>query len=482
MKRPAALPTVALVLALALSTAVPAPPALAQSPGPPGSAAEFPHDSFGAPARVVSTRHLSELGATIVTFSTGARLIIKQTRFTPGQVSVVALFGAGRSGVPENLVHALWATTLFPIGGTRHLSYAELDAWQQSSGHPVNVTLVPGVSAFRLQGEVPSGDLERELALLTAFVREPGFRDDMAARIASVGSMLGKQVEGDPSAQFVRAVQRRLVGQRYRELPEQAELEATTGSEMPALLGPAFAMAPDIAIVGDIHSDMAIRAVATTLAAGDPRPGQGRSIPAVAPPVARARQSDLFDVGTNADRRVGFYWRLPDIRIAPRIERAARVAAALIEARLATSALSATSAAPPAVARAIVPPDLKGGGHLGVAIRDGAVPVEKARALLVGIMDDLAAGRFSADELDHARQSVATEMGAEGMSNEWWAHRLSLALRDPAVGQAVRVETGAMDVDRAEVVACIRRYLASRAPLVVVTYAREADETKGGSR
>lgn len=482
MKRPAALPAAALVLALALSTAVPAPPALAQSPGAAGSAAEFPHDSFGAPARVVATRYDRGIGATMVRFSTGTRLIVKQTYFTPGQVSVFASFGAGRSGVPADLVHAVWATTLFPIGGTRHLSYDELDAWQQSSGHPVNVTLVPGVSAFRLQGEIPSNDLATELTLLTAYAREPGFRDDMLTKIASVGAMLGKQVESDPAMRFTRAVQRKLVGRRFQELPEQADLAATTGMEMQTLLGPAFAMAADIAIVGDIDVDVAIRAVATTLAAGDPRPVLRRGLAAAPMPTNRPMQRPVLDTGATADRRLGFYWRLPDIRTAPRIERAARVAAAMIEARLAKSTMSASAAALPPVVRAVVPSDLKGGGYVAVVIRDGAVPRDGTRALLASIMNDLADGRFTAEDLDHARQSVAAEIGAEEVSNELWAQRLSLALRDPAIAQAAQIEAGTVDVDRAEVVACIRRYLAGRAPIVVVADMGEAGESDGGSR
>ena len=484
MKRPAAVPTAAFMLALALTSVVAAPSALAQPSGSTISATEFPHDSFGVPARVVATRRVSGIGATIVTFSTGARLIVKQTHFTPGQVSVIASFGAGRAGVSADLVHALWATTLFPIGGTRHLSYNELDAWQQSSGHPVNVTLVPGVGAFRLQGEIPSNDLATELTLLTAYAREPGFRDDMGVKIASVGAMLGKQVEGDPAMRFTRAVQRRLVGRRYQELPEQADLAATTSMETQRLLRPAFAMAADIAIVGDIDVDVATRAVATTLAAGDLRPVLRRGIAAAPKPTNRQQQKALLDADTTADRRLGFYWRLPDIRTAPRIERAARVAAAMIESRLAVSTPSTPStpsAALPAVARAVVPPDLKGRGYLGVVIRDGAVPLDGTRALLAGTMNDLAAGRFTAEALDHARQSVEAEMGAEEVSNEWWAQRLSLALRDPAMGKAVRIEVGVVDVDRAEVVACIRRYLAGRAPLVVAD-AREAGESEGGSR
>ncbi len=131
-------------------------PAVAQTQTSASVPDEFPHVSFGDPARVATTTVDAAIGATIVTFTTGARLIVKSTRSTPGQVAVIASFGAGRSGVPDHLVHALWATTLMPLGGTTKLSYADLDQWQKTSGHPVNVTFVAGVSAFQLQGDAPS--------------------------------------------------------------------------------------------------------------------------------------------------------------------------------------------------------------------------------------------------------------------------------------------------------------------------------------
>ena len=469
MKSPPAVLAVPLALAFGMAPPLTTPPASAQSSAQSAPVASFPHDGFGAPARVVASRHDPELGATIVTFTTGARLIVKPTRFSPGQVSVVASFGAGRSGVPENLVHAVWATTLFPVGGTQHMSYPDLDAWQQGSGHPVNVTLVPAASAFRLQGEVPSGELEAELALLTAYAREPGFRSDMTAKIASVGQMMGMQIEGDVAALFTRTVQRTLFGPRYQELPEQKDIEATTGAEIPALLERSLAMAPDVTIVGDIEVDAAIHAVAAPFAAGEARPVERRSIPSIAMPMLGMRPMDSVNASTGSLVRLGLYWPLPNPRTGRRDDRPARVAAAMIEARLAQSIVPASTAASPPVARAVAPADIKGGGYLGLVFSGAGMAVPQIREFSTGVVKHLASGKFTAAELAHALQMVTAEHRAEGESNDWWAQRLGVVLRDGGTAQALGADAGDQRVDTRAVAAVFRRLDRGIAPIMVVS-------------
>ncbi|KUR70001.1 hypothetical protein AQZ52_14025 [Novosphingobium fuchskuhlense] len=349
------------------------------------------------------------------------------------------------------------------------MSYSDLDAWQQRSGHPVNVTLVPAASAFRLQGEVPSGELEAELALLTAYAREPGFRSDMATKIASVGQMMGMQIEGDTAALFTRAVQRTLYGSRYQELPEQREIEATTGAEMPALLERSLAMAPDIAIVGDIEVDAAIRAVAATLAAGGARPVESRSIPSIAMPMSGMRSMDFVNASAASPVRLGLYWTLPNYRSGRRDDRPARVAAAMIEARLAQSIFPASTVASPPVARAVAPADIKGGGYLGIVFSGPGMAVPQIRDFSTSILKRFAFGRFTAAELAHARQIVTAEHRAEVESNDWWAQRLGVVLRDEGTAQALGAEAGDQRVDRRAVAAVFRRLCRGIAPIIVVS-------------
>lgn len=468
MRRPNALPSAALAALAALALAAPPTKAQNEPETRVAPAGDFPHDDFGRAARVVTTTRDPVLGATIVTFSSGARLIVKPTRFSPGRVTVIAAFGGGRSGVPQELVHALWATTLFPLGGTRHLSYEDLEAWQKRSGHPVNVTMVATASAFQLKGEVPSSELGSELALLTAYAREPGFRPEMAARIVSIGPKLAAQIESDPSAMLTRAVQHRLVGARYQELPERADLAATTGEELSAILGQAFAMAPDIVIVGDIDVDAAVRAVAVTLAAGDTRPSPVDGVPAAAIPMPRPARSDLSQADISGLVKVGLYWRLPDDRSDRRAVQAARVAAAMLEARLPQLALAGRIATVAPMARAVAPFDLTGASYLGVVSDVGEGDVSGVRGRLKRAMKDLAAGRFTARELAQANHVVAVELGAEGESNDWWARRLGVVLREPEARVALRAGMVQHAVDRSEIRGFFRKMVRDVAPIEIV--------------
>ena len=428
---------------------------------------EFPHVSFGDPARVASTTVNAALGATIVTFNTGARLIVKYTRSSPGQVSIIASFGAGRSGVPDHLVHALWATTLMPLGGTTKLSYADLDQWQKSSGHPVNVTLVAGVSAFQLQVDAPSSELRTELALLTAYARDPGFGPETSEKIAMIGPLMATQIEGDPAAEFARAVQHAMVGPRYQELPERADIEATTGKELPDLLKASLAMAADVAVVGDISVEEAIQATAEILAAGDPRP-TARWLRASVMRPPPGREPIIFEHRrAEEDGWFGQYWRLPDEVRKPRLSMVAEVAAAVVEDRLQREVTLNSSPETPPVVGASVPIELAGGAAFGIAIKIPPSDATATRDRIAHIFSELARGPIESEPFKRARLAVAASRAAEQSSNGWWARQLTLVLRSPSMAQFISQESDGTSITPAAVSHFLEAYLLSQRPLIV---------------
>ncbi|KUR78042.1 hypothetical protein AQZ49_08390 [Novosphingobium sp. FSW06-99] len=445
-------------------------PAVAQTQISASVPDEFPHVSFGAPARVATTRVDTALGATIVTFTTGARLIVKSTRSAPGQVVVIASFGAGRSGVPDHLVHALWATTLMPLGGTTKLSYADLDQWQKTSGHPVNVTFVAGVSAFQLQGDAPSSDLRTELALLTAYARDPGFGPEMSEKIAMVGPMIATQIEGDPAAEFARAVQHVMVGLRYQELPGRADIAATTGKELPELLRASLAMAPDVAVVGDISVEDAIWATADTLAAGDLRP-TGRWVRAsVMPPPPRREPIIVEHRRAEGDGWFGEYWRLPDEVRKPRLSAVAEVAAAVVQDRLQREAKLNSSPATQPVVSASVPIELAGGAAFGIAIKIPPSAVTATRNRITCIVGELARGSIESELFKRARLAVIASRVAEQSSNAWAARQLTLVLRAPGMTQVIPQESDVTSITPAAVSRFLKTYLLGQRPRVITAF------------
>ena len=375
----------------------------------------WPYTDFGRPGVVVSTRTDARLGTTTVTFATGARLIVKPTQLSPGQVTVIASFGNGRSGVPERLVHALWATTLFPVGGTRKLSFAEIDQWQRTSGHAVNVTLVPTTTAFQLKSEVPSSEIITEMQLLTAYARDPGFRQEAVNKIASVGPLIASQIDGDPASAFMRGVQHTLVGSRYQELPERSDIEATTGKELPQILGSALATRPDVVIVGDISVEEAIPATAATFAAGEHRPSARRVLVSAEPPAPGAQPAVFEHKGLPDDAWLGEYWPLPDLLADP-TDRIAQISAALLEARMRKALLSSWHIASPPIVRSVTSLELRGEGELGIALELHPADITAARARIQMLMRDLVEARISADEVARARLAVAATSESEESS------------------------------------------------------------------
>lgn len=466
------------LFALALAAA----PAVAQTPAGASVPDEFPHVSFGDPARVATTIVDAALGATIVTFTTGARLIVKSTRSSPGQVAVIASFGAGRSGVPDHLVHALWATTLMPLGGTTKLSYADLDQWQKISGHPVNVTFVAGVSAFQLQGDAPSTELRTELALLTAYARDPGFGPEISEKIAMVGPMIATQIEGDPAAEFARGVQHVMVGPRYQELPERADIAATTGNELPDLLTASLAMAADVAVVGDILVEDAIRAMAQTLAAGEHRPTAQQVRAFVTPPTPGREPIILEQRSAEGDAWFGEYWRLPDDGGKPRLSLVAAVAAALVEDRLRSEATFTTSPEAPPVVSASKPLELAGGAAFGIAIKIPPSAMTTTRNRIAHIVGELARGPIASEPFKRARLAVTASRAANQSSNIWWARQLTLVLRAPRMAQSIPQESDITSITPAAVSRFLKTYLLGQRPLVITALPTALSNQTQGSR
>jgi zinc protease len=432
---------------------------------------------FGPVASVTSVHSDPSLGATFVTFITGARLVVKPTHLAPGQVSVIASFGSGRSGVPDILVHALWATTLFPLGGTTKLSYAGLDQWQQTSGHPVNVTLLPAVSAFQLQGDAPSSELRNELALLTAYARDPGFEPEIAEKIAIVGPMIANQIDGDPAADFARGVQSTLVGPRYQELPERADIEATNGKELPDLLKASLSMAADIAVVGDVSVEDAVRATAETLASGVHRP-TARLARAEVLPSAPRREPVIFRCrGAEGDGWFGEYWRLPDYASKPQVNLVAEVAAALVEDRLRREPTLTLSPAAPPVVSVSAPIELKGGAAFGVALKIPPQAVTSTRMRIARIIAELAHGPIESEPFKRARLAVVASRAAEQSANAWWARQLTLVLRDPSLARAMPHAGDVTSITPAAVSGFLKTNLIGRRPLVVAALPTAAPTT-----
>ena len=242
------------------------------------TAVTWPYADFGSPSKVVSEVEDKELGTTVVTFSNGSRLMVKQTAFDKDKIYIDVSLGNGRAGAPPELVHALWAAELMPLGGTGKLTVTDIQRWAQGGGKAVGVQAQAGTRAFHLTGMTRPADFLSQMQLLAGYARDPGFRPELGDKLAAIAPMIAGQVEANAGAVFERESQRLFGGgdSRFDEVPSQTDLAATKPAELSALMQGALTGPADVTIVGDIDVPTAIAAMQSTFGAGSTAAPSGR--------------------------------------------------------------------------------------------------------------------------------------------------------------------------------------------------------------
>jgi zinc protease len=460
----------ALEQALAAAAGRPLPATVARA------AASWPYGDFGAPGAVVSRKDDAELGATIVTFANGTRLIAKQTAFQKDRITIRTGYGSGRAGLAPELAHAGWAATIYPVGGMARLSIADLQRLIQSEGRVVGSVPNLGSRYFSLNGATRPADFLFEMQLLTALAVDPGFRPEMNDQLKALTPMLKTQIDTNPAVVFSRAINRLLHGgdRRFAETPEVADIDATRPEDIPVLVRQQLASPADVAIVGDINVDEAIRVTAATLGAV-PRPARARE-PDVRIAMTPGREEPfVVRHGGRADQgQYGLVWQLPDFLTDPQLSYTADVAAALIRARLTASVREklGITYTPQAGAGAAI--DLPGLGFLNVIAETPPDKFATMRAAILEVMAALAAAPVSADELDRARTPLVESTRKARENNDFWAQNLATVLREPrARANVLEAPDRLAAVTAQEVQALIKAYVIGKTPITVIAQARE---------
>ena len=130
------------------------------------------------------------LGATVVEFANGSRLLVKRTNSEKDKIYVTVSLGNGRAGAAPEQMHALWAAELMPTGGTGKLSFSDIQRWTAAGGKLVTAQMRAGNRAFHLTGVTRPADFASQMQLLAAFARDPGFRQEFWDRLVAIGPML----------------------------------------------------------------------------------------------------------------------------------------------------------------------------------------------------------------------------------------------------------------------------------------------------
>ena len=437
------------------------------SPPIAAAAVSWPYTHFGEPGRIVERKELTDLGITVVRFANGTTATIRLTPGT-GQVLMNLAFGAGMSGLPTGRDHALWllsqAPQTFVLGGLGKADIPDInDAF---FGRNVGASLATGPDRFHLQGRTRPEDMEAEAQLLTAYVVDPAYRPralrDAIAGEKSARTQVAVSVPYTAGHETPFLLHDR--DPRWRGTPSEADLQATTNADLPALLGPALAGPINLVIVGDVDLEQAVKVAQSTIGAlpqRQPRqPSRDFHFPAApAQPIVEtvpgaAQQGMVLAAWPTA----GFVSSMANAR-------AIQVLSEVVKARLMAGLRERdglTYSPDTFVDQAVSQPNY---AVMGVQVELPPAKADAFFAELDGIVQDLAKNPVKADELARARTPMVDNSKHGFAFADYWADALAASDGDPAYFQMIRSKVPDLSkVTPADVQRMAQLYLAGKTP------------------
>lgn len=434
-------------------------------------AVTWPYADFGAPGKVTSVVADKDFGATVVTFANGSRLRVKPTTFEKDKVYIDVALGNGRAGATPELVHALWAAELMPLGGTGKLTLTDIQRWAQGGGKVVNAQVQAGSRSFNLVATTRPNDFVSQMQLLAGYARDPGFRPELGDKITAIGPMASGQIEANAGAVFEREAQRLFGGgdTRFDDVPTTADIAATTPQDLPKLMRTELAGPADVTIVGDIDVPTAIAAMQSTFATGPALVRPAAPAIKLAMPNGRAEPYIVTHAGRGDQAIYGAIWALPDYYANPKQSYVADVTAAIIEARMVDTVREKLGITYSPRASSVSSIQLPGMGYFKVSLETLPANFAAFASLLDAQLAELAMKPVSTDELKRAAQPLLEAQAKSRETNQWWIANLPTLWREPRSRAAFMSEAeGIRSVTASDVQRFAATVLVGHKPTVVI--------------
>jgi zinc protease len=433
--------------------------------------AVWPYTNFGAPGRVVETRRIDDLNATLIRFENGVRLTVKQTKYRADQILVNVSIAGGDLAFPKDRV--VIDTGSYVSGGLEALTY--LDLRRTLSGKVTSVGFNVDDDAFSLTGGTRPADLDTEMQVLAAYLTKPGWRPEPFEQgISSLTDSLPK-LDTTPMSLF---------GAKFAELlhpgdarwayPTMQDVQSAKLDQIKAIIAPALANGPiEVTMVGDVSVEQAIKAVAATFGALPRRSGVPMTPPLAGEvkfPAPTAEPVVLRHAGRADQGVAAIAWQTTDV-FADSESAARRVVTDILQFRLMEQLRIKFGATYSPSATANASRTFPGYGYIAAYAE---IPPDKAQLFFDTVKQvtaDLREHEPSADEFDRARKPELDTLEKAVETNNYWLGALEGAQTDERRLKLVRdARPGLEKVTPADVQRVARKYLTDeRAWKLIVT-------------
>lgn len=401
----------------------------------------WPYDDFGAPGAVAERVELAGLGATAVRFVNGVRLTVKPTDFDEDEILVSVRFGDGQLDVPGDRPSPVWAIAsgALTAAGLGRLEYEDMQ--QALAGTVYSVSAGAEDDSFQLRGRTRPEHFRRQMEVLAAYVKDPGWRPTGWDRLRAYSGTLHDQMESTPAGVFGRDGPALLrSGDRRWSTPSREEMAASSIDEARRLLAPALASEPiEVIVVGDITVDEAIARTSATFGALPTRQAK-----AIAPGARRVRfPAPGLERRTHkgrSDQALAFIaWPTTDFYADQKRARVLNLLGQVMQLRLTDEIREkqGTTYSPGAghSASEVFP----GYGYLAAQIQAPPDKLDGFLADALRIAADLRERPIDADELQRARQPLIESLQRQRAGNEWWLGQLGGVQERPERAESIRV-------------------------------------------
>lgn len=157
---------------------------------------------FGAPGKVVAKTEIPDLGITQLTLSNGIRVNLKPTAFDKDAVKITFAVDGGTLTRPAQAAGLeMFAAAVMNGGGLTSHSADELAA--ALAGKNVDVEFSPSDNFFLFNGATNHKDMETQLQLQTAYLTQPGYRQDGATMLRRAIPLLFNKLKHESQGAIV---------------------------------------------------------------------------------------------------------------------------------------------------------------------------------------------------------------------------------------------------------------------------------------
>lgn len=393
----------------------------------------WPYASFGAPGEAVERQEISEYGVTFVRFANGVRLSVMPTRHQASQILVSVRIGDGKLSFPKDSPVNGWSSPVLVNGGLKALTAQEVDKILVSK--QANITVSLDEDSLRLGGATRSQDLDVQLQLLTAYITDPAYRAEDFERARDQMQSVLTQVEATANGVWSRDLAGLLHrdDKRWRN-PTREVLATARADDVKATFDPLLTKgAIEIAIVGAVTVEDAIRVTASTLGAlpkrPDPRPVTDD--PGVKFPETQAEPVVLRHKGRPDDAIAFVAWPTTDWYADTQKSRALGVAVEVLKDRLEEQFRQKEGAAYSVDGVSTMSFSFPGYGYAWMRTQTQPEKTADFQAAVSEIAADLRAGRITDDQLARAKEPQVEGYRTALQTNEFLLGVVSGAQRDP---------------------------------------------------